>query len=134
MERLLVIICAAAIGIGFYYWFSRMINKDSMRRYIMSHLWLLHPNAICYWRAAMALVGYFLYFFSTHQSIAIFIFTFAAILDGVDGIVARNCNLGSKLGRMARPDVRQADLSAATGRLRLSGDNVDGAGLDSGGG
>ena len=103
MERLLVIIVAAAIGTGFYYWFSWMINKESMRRYIMSHLWLLHPNAICYWRTAMALVGYFLYFYSTQQSIAIVIFTFAAILDGVDGVVARKCNLVSKWGESLDP-------------------------------
>ena len=103
MERLLVIIFAATLGTGFYYWFSWMIKKESMRQYIMSHLWLLHPNAICYWRTAMALVGYFLYFFSTHQSIAIVIFTFAAILDGVDGIVARKCNLVSKWGESLDP-------------------------------
>ena len=103
MDRLLVIILAAAIGLSFYYWFSWMIKKESMREYVLSHLWLLHPNAICYWRTAMALVGYYLYFFSAYQEIAIIIFTFAAILDGVDGIVARKCNLVSKWGESLDP-------------------------------
>ena len=104
MERLLVIIFAALIGTGFYYWFSWMIKKESMRAYIMSHFWLLHPNSICYWRTAMALGGYLLYFYTVgNEAIAIIIFTFAAILDGVDGIVARKCNLVSKWGESLDP-------------------------------
>lgn len=103
MERLLVIIVAASIGTGFYYWFSRMIHKKSMQEYIFSHLWLLHPNAICYWRAGMAVFGFVLYFYTGFQSLAIFIFTFAAILDGVDGIVARNCDLTTELGEWLDP-------------------------------
>jgi CDP-diacylglycerol--serine O-phosphatidyltransferase len=103
MERLLVIIAAAAIGTGFYYWFSLAIRKKSMQEFVLSHLWLLHPNAICYWRAGMALCGFVLYFYSGHQSLAIFIFTFAAILDGVDGIVARNCGLTTEWGKWLDP-------------------------------
>ncbi len=103
MERLLVIIVAAAIGTGFFLWMSRMIGKQSMQDYIMSHLWLLHPNSICYWRTAMALIGYVLYFHSTLQSTAIIIFTFAAILDGVDGVVARGMNLVTRWGESLDP-------------------------------
>jgi len=69
----------------------------------MSHQWLLHPNAICYWRTAMAGLGFILYFYTSYQSIAIFIFTFAAILDGADGVVARGCNLGSTWGEWLDP-------------------------------
>ncbi len=74
-----------------------------MQEYILTHQWLLHPNAICYWRAAMALVGFWLYFFLGYQAVGILIFTFAAILDGVDGIVARNCNLISEWGEWLDP-------------------------------
>lgn len=103
MERLLVIAFAALIGTSFYYWFSWMVNKKSMQDFILSQLWLLHPNAICYWRAGMALVAYVLYFFSGYQAIAIIIFTFAAILDGVDGIVARKCNMVTEWGEWLDP-------------------------------
>ncbi len=103
MERLLIIIIAASIGTGFYCWFSWMLQKKSMQEYVVAHQWLLHPNAICYWRAAMALVGFVLYFYYGYQSIAILIFTFAAILDGVDGIVARKCNLGTEWGEWLDP-------------------------------
>jgi CDP-diacylglycerol--serine O-phosphatidyltransferase len=80
-----------------------MIHKESMQEFINSHLWLLHPNAICYWRTAMALIGFVLYFFSGYQAFAIIIFTFAAILDGVDGIVARNCDMVTEWGEWLDP-------------------------------
>ncbi len=51
----------------------------------------------------MALVGFVLYFYFGYQAIAIFIFTFAAILDGVDGIVARKCDLGTEWGEWLDP-------------------------------
>ncbi|MFH0780958.1 MAG: CDP-alcohol phosphatidyltransferase family protein [Pseudomonadota bacterium] len=103
MERLLIICVAAAMGTGFYLWFSWMVKKSAMREYIESHQWLLHPNAICYWRAALALIGFALYFYADYQAIAIFIFTFAAILDGVDGIVARSCNMATTWGEWLDP-------------------------------
>ena len=74
-----------------------------MQDYIHAHQWLLHPNAICYWRAAMALIGFCLYFFLGYQAAGILIFTFAAILDGVDGVVARNCDLISEWGEWLDP-------------------------------
>ncbi|MCK5836779.1 MAG: CDP-alcohol phosphatidyltransferase family protein [Desulfobacula sp.] len=103
MERFWVIAVSAAIGIVFFIWFSQAVKKQYMQKYIMSHLWLLHPNSICYWRTAMAGLGFILYFFTVYQAFAIFIFTFAAILDGADGVVARGCNLGSKWGEWLDP-------------------------------
>jgi CDP-diacylglycerol---serine O-phosphatidyltransferase len=103
MERLLTISAAAAVGTGFYLWFSVMLRRARFRQYIAENQWLLHPNAICYWRTAMALVGFVLYFSLGLESLAIYIFTFAAILDGVDGIVARSCNMATKLGEWLDP-------------------------------
>lgn len=103
MERVLLIIVSASIGTGFFFWFSQAIKKQRVQNYVQSHLWLLHPNAVCYWRTALALSGFVLYFFTPIKSFSIFIFTFAAILDGVDGVVARGCNLGSKWGEWLDP-------------------------------
>lgn len=103
MERVLVIIIASLIGTSFYIWIARMVQRPSFRELIYSHQWLLHPNSICYWRTAMAVVGFFLYFFSPFQSLSIIIFTFAAIMDGVDGVVARGANLGTKWGEWLDP-------------------------------
>lgn len=103
MERLLVIAFAASMGTAFFYWFSWMVQKRAMRDFIQNNLWLLHPNAICYWRTAMAILGLVLYFFSGQQPLAIIIFTFAAILDGVDGIVARSCDMVTEWGKWLDP-------------------------------
>ena len=103
MERFFVIAVSAAIGTAFFFWLSQAVKKQSMKDYILSHQWFLHPNAICYWRTAMAALGFVLYFFTPYQSIAIFIFTFAAILDGADGVVARGCNLSSLWGEWLDP-------------------------------
>ena len=103
MERLFVIAVAAGVSVLFFLWFSRAVKKPFMQEYIMSHLWLLHPNAICYWRTAMAGLGFLLYFFTPYHSPAIFIFTFASILDGADGVVARACGLGSSWGEWLDP-------------------------------
>ena len=103
MERFLVIIFSVLLGVAFFIWFSRAINKQPLRDFIDRNLWLLHPNAICYWRTAMAMVGLVLYFFLGFENIGIVIFTFAAILDGVDGVVARKCKLGSKFGEWLDP-------------------------------
>jgi len=103
MQRFLVILFAASIGIGFYYWSAQIIKKKSMQNYVHTHLWLLHPNAICYWRVAMAFVAYLFYFIFDFQSVAILIFTFAAVFDGIDGLVARNCNLVTRWGEWLDP-------------------------------
>ncbi|RLC20044.1 MAG: phosphatidylserine synthase, partial [Deltaproteobacteria bacterium] len=103
MERFLVIVVSAIIGTVFFLWFSQAVKKQSMQDYIMSHQWLLHPNSICYWRTILSAGGFVLYFFTPYQSIAIFIFTFAAILDGADGVVARGCDLGSSWGEWLDP-------------------------------
>ncbi|MDD4273913.1 MAG: CDP-alcohol phosphatidyltransferase family protein [Desulfobacter postgatei] len=104
MERILIIMASGALGSLFFFWFFHSVKKKaSVRQFIESHLWLMHPNAICYWRTGLAFLGFFFYFFSPYQSLAIFIFTFAAILDGVDGVVARGCNLVSRLGEWLDP-------------------------------
>ncbi len=103
MQRFLVILFASCIGIVFYYWSAQVIKKKSMQDFVHAHLWLLHPNAICYWRAAVAFVAYLLYFILGYQSVAILIFTFAAVFDGIDGLVARNCNLVTRWGEWLDP-------------------------------
>jgi CDP-diacylglycerol--serine O-phosphatidyltransferase len=103
MERISVIIIAILLGVAFFVWFSRAINRKPLQEFVHRNLWLMHPNAVCYWRTVMATIGLLLYFFTGHENSGIIIFTFAAILDGVDGVIARKCNLGSKLGEWLDP-------------------------------
>lgn len=51
----------------------------------------------------MALAAFVLYFYFGIEDFAILLFTFAAILDGVDGVVARNCDLVTKWGESLDP-------------------------------
>ena len=92
MQRFLVILFASSLGLAFYYWSSRVVKKKSVQDFILTHQWLLHPNAICYWRAGMALVAFVFYFIFHFQIAAILIFTLAAVLDGVDGLVGSRNN------------------------------------------
>ncbi len=103
MERIIVICCAALSGVAFYLWTAHAVKKQSVRDYVMTHLWLCHPNAICYWRAALALLSLPLYFYFGWEDAAIIVFSFAAILDGVDGIIARACNLVTPWGESLDP-------------------------------
>ncbi len=103
MQILLVIVASVLLSALSYFWFAQAIKRSSVQDYIHSHLWLLHPNAVCYWRTVLAAVGFLLYFFLGHPLIAIPIFTFAAFLDGVDGVIARRCNLGTHWGEWLDP-------------------------------
>ncbi len=103
MERILLVSCAALCGVGFYIWVAQASKKESVKEYVMNNLWLCHPNAICYWRAGMALLSLLFYFFLGWEGAGIFLFSFAAILDGVDGIIARACNLVTPWGESLDP-------------------------------
>ncbi len=103
MERFFVICAAIICGVGFYWWAGRAVKRPGAREFVMNHLWFCHPNAICYWRTAMALIALPVYFFFHLENLGIVIFTFAAVLDGVDGIVARNCDLVTTLGETLDP-------------------------------
>jgi len=103
MERVLVIAFSVAVGLAGFFWFSRAIKRQALQNFVFRHQWLLHPNAICYWRTLAAFIGLLLYFVVGWESLAIFIFTMAALMDGIDGIVARRCQLGSPWGEWLDP-------------------------------
>jgi len=103
MERVFVIAFSAAVGVASFLWFSRAIKRQPLQNFVFRHQWLLHPNAICYWRTFAAFIGLLLYFVIAWESLAIFIFTMAAIMDGIDGVVARQCRLGSPWGEWLDP-------------------------------
>ncbi len=103
MERILVICLSIAIGVGFLYWTTQALRRPAAKEYVMKHLWFCHPNSICYWRTALALIALPVYFPLGLENLGIMIFTFAAVLDGVDGVVARNCNLVTPMGESLDP-------------------------------
>jgi len=63
----------------------------------------LHPNNICTFRVLLAWFSYFIFVHWDMQRTGVFFFTFAAYLDGVDGMVARACNLETEFGKVYDP-------------------------------
>jgi CDP-diacylglycerol--serine O-phosphatidyltransferase len=78
------------------------LKSERARGYIGGH-WYFHPNAICIWRVFIGLSGMMLYFVSRQYAWGILLFTFSAVLDGVDGLIARRCNLVTPFGEEIDP-------------------------------
>jgi len=102
MEVIFTIIFALAVSLGFYGWCWWALENKEAVRFVQRNGWL-HPNSICYWRTIIGWFGFWLYFIAGHESSGIIVFTFAAVLDGVDGLVARRCGLGSVWGETLDP-------------------------------
>ncbi|MCF8063593.1 MAG: CDP-alcohol phosphatidyltransferase family protein [Deltaproteobacteria bacterium] len=85
-----------------YWGISAALSREKARRYVIGHP-ALHPNAICIWRVLIGLLGMLLYFVLGHQFWGILFFTISAFLDGVDGLVARRCDLVTEFGEEIDP-------------------------------
>ena len=105
MERILVTVIPSLIALGIFYWLHKLIvkNKDNeeWKQYIHAHEWLW-PNSITSFRLRMALIAFVIYLFLNDNHIAVFICTFAyvfaAILDRIDGDIARCFDLKTEDG------------------------------------
>ncbi len=85
-----------------YFGFVAILNTDKGKVYIGSK-WYYHPNAICIWRVFIGLAGAYLYFVAGRHTSGILLFTISAVLDGVDGLVARKCDLVTPFGEQIDP-------------------------------
>ncbi|MBU4217006.1 CDP-alcohol phosphatidyltransferase family protein [Candidatus Parcubacteria bacterium] len=63
----------------------------------------LHPNSICTFRLLLAWLASSIFIDYECQRTGVFLFTFAAYLDGVDGMVARACDLETEFGKWYDP-------------------------------
>ena len=104
MFRFLVISTASGVGIVFYVLCKWILKKYPLKaKAIIKNNWILQPNPICYFRTLLAWTGFLLYFFYHLENAAILVFAFAAILDGIDGEVARKAELVSEWGKFLDP-------------------------------
>jgi CDP-diacylglycerol---serine O-phosphatidyltransferase len=85
-----------------YFGFVLVLNTEKGKTYIGSR-WYYYPNAICIWRVFIGLAGTFLYFVTGQYTLGILLFTISAVLDGVDGLVARKCDLVTEFGEQIDP-------------------------------
>lgn len=85
-----------------YLGFIAILNTQKGKVYFGSR-WYYHPNFICVWRVFIGLAGTFLYFLAGYYTLGILLFTISAVLDGVDGLVARKCDLVTPFGEKIDP-------------------------------
>ena len=85
-----------------YLGFQIALKSTRGREYICRH-WYYHPNAICVWRVFIGLSGVMLYFVAGQPTWGILLFTVSAVLDGVDGLIARRCDLITPFGEEIDP-------------------------------
>ncbi|MFO7737732.1 MAG: CDP-alcohol phosphatidyltransferase family protein [Desulfatiglandaceae bacterium] len=102
MERVVSIIVSLFIALLIYLAFEIALKREKTREYFRRHVWL-HPNAICVWRVLIGLSGMLLYFTAKEYFWGILLFTVSAVLDGVDGLVARECQLITASGEEIDP-------------------------------
>ncbi len=102
MDRTLYILTAIAVSSLMYLGIVVTLRRERARRYVVDHS-ALHPNAICIWRVVIGLAGMVLYFILGQIFWGILLFTISAFLDGVDGLVARHCDLVTRFGEEIDP-------------------------------
>ncbi|MFC1819674.1 CDP-alcohol phosphatidyltransferase family protein [Thermodesulfobacteriota bacterium] len=102
MDRAISIIIALLISLLMYLGFVFVLKSRKGRDYIGSR-WYYHPNAICVWRVFIGLPGTLLYSVAGQHTWGILLFTISAVLDGVDGLIARRCDQITPLGEELDP-------------------------------
>ncbi len=92
----LVVCCAVYLGFV-------IILRSERGIAFMSRHWFCHPNAVCVWRVLLGLIGVFLYFLGGQHFWGTLLFAISATLDGVDGLIARKCDLVTPFGEEIDP-------------------------------
>lgn len=102
MDRAISIAISLLIALLVYWGSVLTLRNAKNRSYIGSH-WFLHPNAICAWRVLIGLFGMLLYFLAQQHFWGMLLFSISAVLDGVDGLIARECELVTPFGEEIDP-------------------------------
>lgn len=102
MDRIISITISLIISLLIYLGFVFLLKTGKGKDYFGRH-WYLHPNAVCIWRVIIGLIGTHLYFLAEQHELGILLFTISAMLDGVDGLVARECDLITSFGEELDP-------------------------------
>lgn len=102
MDRIIFIFTAILLSTLLYGWIYLGLKREFVRVFVRNHS-AFHPNAICIWRVFIGLLGILLYFRWEAYFLGILFFTFSAFLDGVDGLVARQCDLITRFGEEIDP-------------------------------
>jgi CDP-diacylglycerol--serine O-phosphatidyltransferase len=102
MRNSIAITVSLVVSLAMYFGFVLSLKTQKGKKFLCGP-WYFHPNAICIWRVVIGLSGIILYFMSNHQSLGILLFTLSAVMDGVDGLLARECDLVTPFGEEIDP-------------------------------
>jgi len=102
LNRIILIIIAVALSALVYLGFYIALKNPKGRDYL-GRSWYFHPNSICIWRVIIGLASTVLYFEFEQHTWAILLFTLSAFMDGIDGLIARSCDLASPFGEELDP-------------------------------
>jgi CDP-diacylglycerol--serine O-phosphatidyltransferase len=102
MSNTIAILLSLVVSLGMYLGLVFGLKTPTGKRHLCEH-WYFHPNAICVWRVVIGLSGALLYFLTEQQSLGILLFTLSAVMDGVDGLLARECDLVTPFGEEIDP-------------------------------
>jgi len=102
MSNTIAILLSLTVSLGMYLGFVFGLKTPTGKRHLCEH-WYFHPNAVCVWRVGIGLSGILLYFLTEQQFLGILLFTLSAVMDGVDGLLARNCDLVTPFGEEIDP-------------------------------
>jgi len=102
LDRIISILISLVISILIYLGFVFALRREVVRVHFGGR-WYLHPNAICAWRVVIGFAGTLLYSLAGYPFWGILMFTISAVMDGVDGLIARSCDLVSPLGEEIDP-------------------------------
>jgi CDP-diacylglycerol--serine O-phosphatidyltransferase len=122
MVRAVMLGASGILSVALYLSVNYTLNRHVESRKFFCERWWLHPNWICVWRVPLGLFGLWLYFKTSHDFLGILIFTIAAVLDGVDGLIARACNLVTNLGKELDPLCDKLTYLPAFGWFAYRGD------------
>ncbi len=102
MDRILVLLASGAMSGGIYLGFVMALKNRETRDYFKKNWWL-SPNWVCVWRTIIGLIALVIYFSTSLEFLGIMLFTLSAVLDGVDGLIARKCKKITEFGKILDP-------------------------------
>jgi len=102
MSNIVTIILSLLVSLGMYMGFVFGLKTEWGKKHLCIH-WYVHPNAICVWRVLIGLSGALLFFITDQKALGILLFTLSAVMDGVDGLLARECDLVTPFGEQIDP-------------------------------
>jgi len=102
MNNLIIEIISSFFVVIFTLWSTHFLLKKEKYRKVIKNNKIFHPNYISYFRVPLWFIAIVLFHYEFHL-ISIILFTFAAITDAIDWMIARACNLTTELWKSLDP-------------------------------